>query len=682
VSADVNIQSLIVASSLILVLSGANRKFEVAGDITLRQLANERAMLFIGGAVEGQACTLSTTRLTVAGEASGSSALNISEGATFTLAEDLDDANCQFSLNVSGVMNVSNAYFKGVVPPAVGQPERASNVVVTGTFTISHALWVGSTGVVNFTNQKTVSAEDFLVKNLSTFTVTGNGAVTTISNQIIVGDPAATSKGAVFTTTVQGGWSYEYKVVPVVAPGVPTGGSLNGLVASRWKGMEVIGSPDIPFSDNSQLYHLSITSEVPGANTNTLISIDWQDGTTEIIVGPQVLEHLYAYADTFAPIVSVAGEVIVEDNATAALASNQGSDLETEYLGSLVLGSEATLDLTSHHLVLQSSAADAVFAEVQSSLSSAFNGTLGRFQGPGITSTLAAGESSYIHALGAVLNRNPDGTPMVNAFHGIAVDQDSILIAYTYAGDATLDGKVDAFDLNAVASHWQQTGRAWNEGDYNYDGTVDAFDLNILATNWQLGVSGGTMTFEQALAQWVSANAPAFQDGSFEQYVMEYIPDLHTNATYMMLPAGGAWSFYGTAGVFTYDALPIIEFAWNATFDGANAVFLSTADPDYGSPDAGAIEQAVNVTFGGYFQLDLLVAQALYQGEPQNAGVRVLVDGQLASSITPSTSQFATYGTSSFWMGSGTHTIRLEAFTSSEYGAWTVLLDDVALHIA
>jgi hypothetical protein len=69
-------------------------------------------------------------------------------------------------------------------------------------------------------------------------------------------------------------------------------------------------------------------------------------------------------------------------------------------------------------------------------------------------------------------------------------------------GDATLDGKVDAFDLNALAANWQSADNTtWATGDFNHDGKVDAFDLNALAAKWQFGVGG---SLEVSLADFPS----------------------------------------------------------------------------------------------------------------------------------------------------------------------------------
>ena len=54
------------------------------------------------------------------------------------------------------------------------------------------------------------------------------------------------------------------------------------------------------------------------------------------------------------------------------------------------------------------------------------------------------------------------------------------------AGDANLDGTVDAVDLNRVGLNWLSSNcAAWERGDFSGDGTVDATDLNILGLNWQ-----------------------------------------------------------------------------------------------------------------------------------------------------------------------------------------------------
>jgi len=61
-----------------------------------------------------------------------------------------------------------------------------------------------------------------------------------------------------------------------------------------------------------------------------------------------------------------------------------------------------------------------------------------------------------------------------------------------FMSDADLDGKVDIFDLNALAANWG-TGSGWAEGDFNGDLTADIFDLDVMATNWGSGTFPATV---------------------------------------------------------------------------------------------------------------------------------------------------------------------------------------------
>ena len=55
-------------------------------------------------------------------------------------------------------------------------------------------------------------------------------------------------------------------------------------------------------------------------------------------------------------------------------------------------------------------------------------------------------------------------------------------------GDATLDGNVDAADLNKVGTNWLTDNSDWCSGNFNDQAVVDAGDLNLLGINWQKSV--------------------------------------------------------------------------------------------------------------------------------------------------------------------------------------------------
>ena len=56
-------------------------------------------------------------------------------------------------------------------------------------------------------------------------------------------------------------------------------------------------------------------------------------------------------------------------------------------------------------------------------------------------------------------------------------------------GDANLNGRVDAADLNIANLNWRQSATGWCQGDFNADGVVNAKDLNAIALNWRHGSS-------------------------------------------------------------------------------------------------------------------------------------------------------------------------------------------------
>jgi hypothetical protein len=65
-----------------------------------------------------------------------------------------------------------------------------------------------------------------------------------------------------------------------------------------------------------------------------------------------------------------------------------------------------------------------------------------------------------------------------------------VRVAYTYSGDANVDGVVNTGDFNTLAMHFNNANLAtpgapiWAEGDFNYDGKVNMLDFNGVATNF------------------------------------------------------------------------------------------------------------------------------------------------------------------------------------------------------
>jgi hypothetical protein len=72
-------------------------------------------------------------------------------------------------------------------------------------------------------------------------------------------------------------------------------------------------------------------------------------------------------------------------------------------------------------------------------------------------------------------------------FGGVSVASGDVIIMYTYAGDANLDGLVDAADYGYIDNYFQFPGSSgYANGDFNYDGIIDAGDYGIIDNAFQL----------------------------------------------------------------------------------------------------------------------------------------------------------------------------------------------------
>jgi hypothetical protein len=130
----------------------------------------------------------------------------------------------------------------------------------------------------------------------------------------------------------------------------------------------------------------------------------------------------------------------------------------------------------------------------------------------GITSSLAAADTSHLTALGVVQN-NQGGTPLfypasgstaASLFSGYAPGASDILVKYTYFGDANLDGKLDGSDYSLIdAGYSAGNVTGWYNGDFNYDGVVDGSDY-ALADN-AFNNQGGQITTPTALVASATA---------------------------------------------------------------------------------------------------------------------------------------------------------------------------------
>jgi hypothetical protein len=100
-----------------------------------------------------------------------------------------------------------------------------------------------------------------------------------------------------------------------------------------------------------------------------------------------------------------------------------------------------------------------------------------------VTSSSAAAASGSAHK--TVLRYAAADSVGITIFNGQAVNPSDVLVRYTYAGDANLDGKVNALDFNAVAGNSASLTLPGNgQGDFNYDNITNTLDFTALAQNF------------------------------------------------------------------------------------------------------------------------------------------------------------------------------------------------------
>jgi autotransporter-associated beta strand protein len=146
----------------------------------------------------------------------------------------------------------------------------------------------------------------------------------------------------------------------------------------------------------------------------------------------------------------------------------------------------------------------------------------GGWTGAGITSSAAAADAAAGRATAVgyaeasnLLNLSAGQTAV---WMGRTVDHTSVLMRYTLAGDANLDGAVDFADLVRLAQNYDRTlsGTAaedwWYHGDFTYDGIVGFADLVTLAQNYEASLAASAAPAGLA-NQWAAAVAAVPEPG-------------------------------------------------------------------------------------------------------------------------------------------------------------------------
>ena len=406
-------------------------------------------MIIGGGATPGGRGDLNVTAGATAsaenvsfGQNAGSSSTSVVDAATLAVADQLVVAlsgNASLTVRNGGTMTVGGSGFSGI------EPGVTAAIAVTGagsTLTVTDQLQLGGAGPdVGGTAALTVSA----------------GASASVGDILVLFaggslniDGAAVNAGGVFDGV------FGTSAGPVA---IGAGSTLNitGAVDSGHTGV-ISGAGAITKSgDMLQL--------LGGDNT-------YQGGTT-VNAGTILVSHPRALG-TGPVIINGTGDVTLDPDLTQAVR-----------FSSLVMEGGAdptgTMDVTDGKLIITNgdlgTVSNGTFTGIARLLQSGYNA--GAWDGKGImtSETEPAGRSVGVA-------RAQDIGLAGGEFGGAPVAANDVLIAFTLAGDADLDGTVDFDDLARLAQSYNTTDKFWFQGDFTYDGDVDFDDLALMAQNY------------------------------------------------------------------------------------------------------------------------------------------------------------------------------------------------------
>jgi fibronectin-binding autotransporter adhesin len=251
----------------------------------------------------------------------------------------------------------------------------------------------------------------------------------------------------------------------------------------------------VSFTDaNNGNYNVSITSLVhpTSVTVNNSLGAYTFNGSGGI-AGPGGLTKLGSMSLTLATVNSYTGGTNVSGGllivgvagalpAGGSLTIGSSGSVKVNNLSTLVtlgsLSNSGLLDLGNNNMVVHNGSLGTLFTEVNAG----FNG--GAWNGAtGITSSVAAGDTTHLTALGIIQNsvdQTTTGTVLHSTFEGKSAVDSDVLIKYTYYGDANLDGKVDGSDYSLIDNGYLKTLTGWYNGDFNYDGVVNGSDYTLI----------------------------------------------------------------------------------------------------------------------------------------------------------------------------------------------------------
>jgi hypothetical protein len=189
-------------------------------------------------------------------------------------------------------------------------------------------------------------------------------------------------------------------------------------------------------------------------------------------------------AGTLAANRLIGGSLAITQGAVAM--TGNGSSTGTSKVTGLSVSAGAKLDLKNNDLVVANTPVGAKVGSNYTGLTGLIaQGQTGDWTGAGISSSAAAAANG-LTALGIAGAGDVLGLPIgaTGTWSGQTISASDALIAYTYAGDANLDGFISGDDYSAIDFNVGTSASGWYNGDFNYDGIISGDDYSTIDFNY------------------------------------------------------------------------------------------------------------------------------------------------------------------------------------------------------
>ena len=340
--------------------------------------------------------------------------------------------------------------------------------------------------------------------------VTGTGAQWTIADNLIVGGNDTNAGGAGSLTISGGGKVIVGDTLKLWSGGTVSlqPGTLGALEVATFNAgagtFNFAGSTLRVNQWNADLTGGNLvqngTNSLLGVSGTTTIHSDYDLGAGGTIVssgGALTIDHGMINSPGNGSVTVANGGAMVTNNLRTEVTTLQGAITVRANGGSggaskvetLLMTATGKLNLKNNDLVVGTGSVGTVRGLIKT-------GLLGI---SGITSDVA---TPTIHGFGYASGNDPNLSPLLGtSLSGQTFDTDSVLVKFTYRGDADLDGDSDLDDLGFWANSF--TGDLgnpinpvtfWTQGDWDYDGETDLDDLGFWSSTFTGDLGGGGLS--------------------------------------------------------------------------------------------------------------------------------------------------------------------------------------------